>query len=289
MRRIADGPGHRPGRRPAAARSPRRPAWKTPALARLATSLALIDARSTPIKRWLFDATPDVKRQLQTLDETFPTGEYVGLDGIFLTHAHLGHYTGLAQFGHEAARTASLPVYAMPAMKGFLETNGPWDQLVRYENIALQALADGKAVALSERVRVTPFLVPHRREYSETVGFVIAGPARSAVFIPDIDSWSEFDDMGTAIESLIAQTDFAFLDATFYGDEMPNISQFPHPKILESMARFDDLPAAEKQKIRFIHLNHSNPALLPDSAESANIRERGYAVAIESERYCLSR
>ncbi len=268
---------------------PEDPAWRTPALARLATSIALVDSRATPIRRWLFEATPDLKRQLQTLDEAFPAKRYIGLDGLFLTHAHLGHYTGLAQFGHEAARTASLPIYAMPEMKQFLENNGPWDQLVRYKNIAIEALLDGEAVALSESVRVTPFLVPHRREYSETVGFVIEGPARSAIFIPDIDSWSQLDDMGVKIESLIAQTDIAFLDATFYGDEMPNISQFPHPKILESMSRFDELPASEKKKIRFIHLNHSNPALLPGSGESRNIRDRGYAVAAENEQYCLSR
>ena len=105
--------------------------------------------------------------------------------------------------------------------------------------------------------------------------------------MPDVNSWDLLEEQGTRIESLIEDVDIAYLDATFYGDEMPNISAFPHPKILESMDQFDDLPATEKSKVRFIHLNHSNPALLPDSKESQLIHERGYRVAGESEIVCL--
>lgn len=262
-------------------------AWQDADLARSATSIGLVDSRRTPAARWLFEATPDVKIQLQRLDEFAPTAEYIGLQGIFLTHAHMGHYLGLAHFGHEAARTSGLLVYAMPEMKSFLENNGPWDQLVRHENVVIRELGNDVAVDLADDLLVTPFEVPHRREYSETVGYLIVGPRRSALFIPDINSWELFDDSGTQIETLIADVDYAFVDATFYGDELPNISQFPHPKILESMSRFDELPMREKQKIRFIHLNHSNPALRSGSPESEHILDRGYQTAKEGEHYCL--
>lgn len=266
---------------------PEDPAWADPSLARMAASMAIVDNRQAEPRRWLFEATPDIKAQLQMLDVLFPTTAYVGLDGIFLTHAHMGHYTGLIHIGFEAARTDRIPVYAMPEMKSFLESNGPWDQLVNYGNIAITELQDEESVALADDIGVTPFLVPHRREYSETVGFIIDGPARSAIFLPDINGWEVFDEAGTRIESLIERVDHAFLDATFYGDELPNISSFPHPKILESMERFESLPDGEKAKVRFIHLNHSNPALLPDSTERGVIQDRGYAVADEGEVHCL--
>lgn len=266
---------------------PEDPAWQDPSLLRMAASIAVVDNRVKPIRRFLFEATPDIKRQVQLLDVLFPSSEYVGLNGIFLTHAHMGHYTGLLHIGFEAARTDAIPVYAMPEMKAFLETNGPWDQLVNYRNIAIEELQDQRSVSIVEDISVTPFLVPHRREYSETVGFIIDGPERSAIFLPDINGWDVFDAAGTEIESLVERVDYAYIDATFYGDELPNISSFPHPKILESMARFDALPDSERSKIRFIHLNHSNPALLPDSVERQAIRERGYAVAAEAETYCL--
>ncbi|MEJ2152957.1 MAG: MBL fold metallo-hydrolase [Gemmatimonadota bacterium] len=188
----------------------------------------------------------------------FPVADAPGLAGVFLTHAHMGHYTGLMHLGHESMGAHGVVVYAMPRMREYLSTNGPWDQLVRYENIAIEPLADGVPVDLIDRITVTPFLVPHRQEYSEVVGFRIDGPNRSALFIPDIDSWEEWEAQGTRIEDLIAEVDVAYLDATFYGDgEIPgrDMSSFPHPFITHSMDRFAELPPAERAKVRFIHLN----------------------------------
>ncbi len=163
------------------------PAWDNPAARKHVVCLAVIDPRAG--KRWLFEATPDFKEQLQQLDRLAPAEGKPGLAGIFLTHAHVGHYLGLAQLGHEVIGARLVPVYAMPEMASFLRSNGPWDQLVRYQNIELKELSDGVRVGLGDTLSATPFLVPHRQEYSEVVGYHIQGPSRSALFIPDIDSW----------------------------------------------------------------------------------------------------
>jgi pyrroloquinoline quinone biosynthesis protein B len=171
-------------------------------------------------------------------------------------------------------------------MRDYLRGNGPWSQLVRYENIALEELRDGEPVRLNERLIVTPFAVPHRQEYAEVVGYRIDGPDRSVLFIPDIDSWEEWDEAGTRIETMIAAVDVAYLDGTFYSDgEIPgrDMSGFPHPFIAHGMERFAPLPAGEKAKIRFIHLNHTNPALLPDSEARRSISANGFRVAKEGE------
>src|SRR5207253_749477 len=122
-------------------------------------------------QRWLIDATPDFPSQLRTLDEAAPRAANAPLlDGILLTHAHIGHYLGLAQLGREVLGAHAIRVYAMPRMRAFLEANGPWDQLVRLHNIELTPLTAGVEVALNERIAITPLVVPHRDEYSETVG-----------------------------------------------------------------------------------------------------------------------
>jgi len=162
-------------------------AWEDKNLRRTACSIAVVDESTR--SKYLFDATPDMREQLYELHKTAPDGEYK-LDGVFLTHAHIGHYTGIMHFGHEAMGAKNIPVYAMPRMREYLSTSGPWDQLVRYENIVLKAMQDGEAEQFGDRLRVTPFLVPHRDEYSETVGYRIDGPKKSAVFIPDIDKWA---------------------------------------------------------------------------------------------------
>ena len=264
------------------------PAWDDPAQRRLVVSLALVDPATS--QRWLFEATPDFREQLHRLDTVFPVEEKPGLAGIFMTHAHMGHYTGLMYLGHESMGAQGVPVYAMPRMHDYLSTNGPWDQLVRYNNIVLSPLADGEPVRLTDRLSVTPLLVPHRQEYTEVVGYRIDGPNRSALFIPDIDSWEDWDAEGTRIEDVIASVDVAYLDASFYANgEIPgrDMSGFPHPFITHSMTRFAPLPPDERAKVRFIHLNHTNPALHADSEARQTILENGFRVAEEMEQVGL--
>lgn len=264
-----------------------RPAWQAPDFRRLATSLAVVDPASR--SRFLFEATPDLREQLAMLDRLAPVDDGPGLHGIFLTHAHMGHYTGLMFLGHESMGARGVPVYAMPRMGDFLRAHGPWSQLVKYENIELRPLTANQPTELG-RLEVTPLPVPHRQEFSEVVGYRIEGPRRSVLFIPDIDSWEEWDAAGVRIEDEIAKVDVAYLDATFFiNGEIPgrDMSGFPHPFITHSMERFKDLPAAEKNKVVFIHLNHTNPALDPHGAARRQIEAAGFRVAEEGERLGL--
>ncbi|MDH3197344.1 MAG: MBL fold metallo-hydrolase [Candidatus Krumholzibacteria bacterium] len=264
------------------------PGWDDLAKHRTVACLAIVDARAG--KRWLIDCTPDFPEQLHALDTIAPARTRPGLDGIFLTHAHIGHYAGLVHLGHEVMGARGVPVYAMPRMAEFLENNGPWDQLVRYENVALRVLEDGQPVALGADLAITPLRVPHRQEYAEVVAYRIQGPNRSVLYIPDIDSWTEWDASGTHIEDQIARVDVAYLDGTFFDNgEIPgrDMSSFPHPFIANSMSRLAALSAAERAKVRFIHMNHTNPALWPESDARHEIEKRGFGVAEEMERVGL--
>lgn len=251
--------------------------FENPDIKRQVVSLGLIDSKNN--KKYLFEATPDISTQLKALKNYLPKNNSEVTDGIFLTHAHIGHYTGLMYLGKEAANTNKVPVYAMPKMTDFLTTNGPWSQLVQNKNIALNPLQNKEAVALSSEISVTPIIVPHRDEFSETVGYHIKGPNKTALFIPDIDKWEKWD---KNIVDEIKKVDYAFLDATFYsGDEINtrDISQIPHPFIIESLAKFENLSLADKQKVIFIHFNHTNPVIDVESEASKNVIAKGFRVA----------
>lgn len=259
-------------------------AWENPELRRTASSIAVID--DTTDTKYLFDATPDMREQLYRLEQLAPDADYL-LSGVFLTHAHMGHYTGLMHFGHEASSRHDLPVYAMPRMTEFLSTNGPWDQLVRFENIAIQKIEDGAAVSLGPSLSVTPIQVPHRDEYSETVGYRIDGPSRSAVFIPDIDKWEDWE---TDIRDIVREVDYALLDATFFADgELPgrDMSKVRHPFVSESMDLFENLNPEEKSRVIFIHMNHTNPLLIDGSDAQKEVERRGFRFAREGMRLAL--
>lgn len=238
-------------------------------------ALGLID--STNQMHYLFEATPNITQQLQDLNSI--AGNTSSFGGVFLTHAHMGHYSGLLFLGKEALGGQSVPVFALPRMRQFLRNNGPWEQLISEKNIALRPLVASKNEKISEKIEITPIQVPHRDEYSETVGYWIKGPHKTALFIPDIDKWERWD---TTIESLIQKVDYALLDATFFdGNELPNrdMSKIPHPFVTESLARFDSLEANEKAKIYFIHFNHTNPLLKENSQASKEVRAKGYHIA----------
>ncbi|MEM9078039.1 MAG: MBL fold metallo-hydrolase [Bacteroidota bacterium] len=250
--------------------------FENPDKTRKVVSLGVVDHDSK--KTYLFDATPDMTTQLRILSEAAQKTSDAP-DGIFLTHAHIGHYTGLMYLGREAYGAKSVPVYAMPKMTSFLTNNGPWDQLVNLKNISLVPLKDSLAIKLGKGLSVLPFSVPHRGEYSETVGFKIIGPKKKALFIPDIDKWNIWD---TNIIDEIKKVDFAFLDATFYDGEEVNhrdISEIPHPFVIESLELFGNLPMREKEKIHFIHLNHTNPLLNRESEAYKNVIESGFKIA----------
>lgn len=251
--------------------------FNNPALNRKVVSLGLIDRFYN--KTYLFEATPAIARQLQILKNTIANPDSVFPSGIFITHAHIGHYTGLMYLRKEAGNTQSIPVYTMPKLKTFLSNNGPWSQLVANRNIILRDLAHNKPVQLTSHIQVMPFTVPHRDEFSETVGFKIIGPNKKVLFIPDIDKWDKWE---TNISDAIASVDYAFLDATFYdGEEIDNrdISLIPHPFVIESTSIFDSLTEKEKDKIYFIHFNHTNPLLNSNSEEFQNVLSKGYHAA----------
>ncbi len=244
---------------------------------RKVVSLGLIDTQNKT--KYLFEATPDMTTQIKALKQFGPDDTDETPDGIFLTHAHIGHYTGLMYLGKEAINAKEVTVYAMPKMKLFLEQNGPWSQLVSNHNILLHEMANKKSVSLTSSLKVTPLQVPHRDEYSETVGYIITGPQKSALFIPDIDKWEKWN---LDIIEEVKKVDYAFLDATFFdGKEINNrdISEIPHPFIVESMKKFEGLKPEEKNKIIFIHFNHTNPILNPESSATKTVLEKGFRIA----------
>jgi pyrroloquinoline quinone biosynthesis protein B len=250
----------------------------------MVASLAVVDLDRD--EYYLLDCTPDFREQIAI------ASKYIGRvnelpKAIFLTHAHIGHYLGLVQLGKEVINSSLLPIYAMPRMKSFIENNAPWEMLVSQKNIDLKSMSADQQVKLSEDLSIIPLIVPHRDEYSETVGFLIKARRESLLYIPDIDKWEKWS---TDITELIGQVDYALLDGTFYQDgELPgrNMKDIPHPFVEESMQHFSKLSALDKSKVHFIHLNHTNPLLDKKSKAFKEVYLKGFNVAIEGISFLL--
>ena len=251
--------------------------FENPDYSRKVVSLGIVDSKAN--KYWMIESTPDFVTQSKMMKEIcgFDHGELP--DGIFITHAHIGHYTGLMYLGRESISSKKIPVYTMSRMKGFLMQNGPWNQLINLNNLSVKNMDPQKPVQLSDDIQIIPFLVPHRDEFSETVGFKIIGPNKSILFIPDIDKWGKWNkDLALELKTV----DAAFIDGTFYDSEEinhRNMAEIPHPFVVETMEMFRDEDEKTKSKLHFTHLNHTNPLLDTTSTQYKEVILNGFSVS----------
>ncbi len=255
--------------------------WEGKANKQYSTCLALVDRVNN--KYWLFEATPDITAQMHEVQKQVTNPPNYSPNGIFITHAHIGHYAGLMFLGREAMGAQHTPVYAMPGMDSFLRSNGPWSQLVSLNNIHLMKMKGDSSMAISDKITVTPIKVPHRDEFSETVGYLIATPKKKVLFIPDIDKWHKWD---KDIIEMVKGADLALLDGTFYKDgeiKGRSMAEIPHPFVEETMQLFSSTHDSIKHKVKFIHFNHTNPLLKEKSEEKEKVKANGFSVAYQGE------
>ena len=239
------------------------------------TSIAVVNS---DLKKYiLFEASPDITFQLNYLkDNVFQ--EFLLPDALYITHAHIGHYTGLMYFGREALGSKNLLVKVLPRMSKFLRKNGPWSQLVTLKNINIHQIQFDISNTELSNISVIPIQVPHRDEYSETAGYIIKGKNKKALFIPDIDKWEKWD---KNLITLIKEFDYLLLDATFFDSKEINrdISEIPHPLVSETINLLNSLSMENKSKVYFIHMNHTNPMLDPNSDLSKSVINKGFNIA----------
>ena len=255
---------------------------------RFVSSLALIEPAAE--RFYLVDATPDITRQLDLIPELAfrrRAAERRPFDGIFLTHAHIGHYTGLEMLGREGMGIRETPVYCTQAMAGFLASNYPWRFLLDQGHIALRPLSLDSWHRIDPNLEVQLWQVPHRDEIADTVAFVFRGPDASLLFLPDINAWSLWN---RKVAEAVAGVDVALLDGTFWSlDELPGrtLDEVPHPLMPQTMDALQAVVDTKKTRVVLTHLNNTNPALDDGGPEQAEIARRGFGIAREGMRFSL--
>ena len=247
------------------------------------TSLALVDIENQEYS--LFDVTPNISDQLRIIENDL-FNQFMLPKNIFITHAHIGHYAGLMYFGLEALGSSGIKVNVLPRMYDFISMNAPWSQLLNLGNIALNKINFRDNIEINPNLSVIPIQVPHRDEFSETSAFLIVGPNKTALFLPDIDKWSKWS---INIVEMLSNVDYAFIDATFYTNNEINrdINEIPHPLVIETMDLLSDLTDYQRDKVYFIHMNHTNQMLDINSDISKNVLKKGFNIARLGQKFHL--
>ncbi len=249
---------------------------------RFVSSLALVEPEAE--RFYLVDATPDITQQIDLITEPAFQRRAAArrpFDGIFLTHAHIGHYAGLAVLGNEGMGMQKTPVYCTPLMADFLAANYPWRFLVEQGRIDLRPLAFDRWHRIDPLLEVQLWKVPHRDELADTVGFVFRGPDASILFLPDINSWALWE---RNVAEAVASVDVALLDGSFWSmAEMPgrSVEEVPHPLMTQTMDALQGVADQGETRIVLTHLNNSNPALDEGGPQQVEIARRGFGIARE--------
>ena len=257
------------------------PAWSNVSKKRFVASLAIIDKTSNDC--WIIDASPDIKYQINMISDFLGINKIPKIRGIFLTHAHTGHYSGLLELGKESLNASNIPIYVMPEMSDFIQLNKAFNFLIESGNIFLELIHEDRPIKLKNNSFINPFLVPHRNEMSETVGYRIQSNKKTIIYLPDIDSWEDWD---CDIITLVKNNNHLFIDGTFYDKneiQDRNILNIPHPPITETVQKLLMLNTKEKNKIFFTHLNHSNVLIHENYPETINLINEGYGIAFDGQ------
>ena len=244
------------------------------------SSLAIIDEKQLH----LFDVTRNLDRQLRKVGNKNVTD-------IWLTHGHIGHIDGIGLFGKEVMNLKNVRLHASELMIKLIENTPKWNKLIEDKILIPIQFNSNESMQISENLKITPIRVPHRDELTDTHAFMINGPEKSLLYLPDHDTWEETLDM-VQQDSVIEWFDFlgieiVLMDGTFWSkNELSRQDDVPHPPVLESLERLGNVKGKELE-VFFIHFNHTNPLLIPKSNEIKKLLDSGCKIPIEGQQFLL--
>jgi len=276
--------------------------------ARPATQASI--AVSADGRRWfLINAAPDLREQINRQPQLHPTEGLRSspIAGVVLTNGDVDAVAGLLNLRERTAFT----VYGHPRILAVLEHN-PIFQVLAPDVVRRQALALGERIALSDPdgvasgLSLEAFAVPGKvalymedsakgsglgTEEGDTIGLEITDEAEDArlLFVANCARVDE------AVRTRCSGASALFFDGTLWQDEemiargeggktgqrMGHISMSGEDG---SMAALDGLDIGRRV---FIHINNTNPALLADSPERAEIEAAGWQVAYDGMEIAL--
>ena len=244
------------------------------------SSLAIIDEKQLH----LFDVTRNLDRQLRKVGNKNVTD-------IWLTHGHIGHIDGIGLFGKEVMNLKNVRLHASELMIKLIENTPKWNKLIEDKILIPIQFNSNESMQISENLKITPIRVPHRDELTDTHAFMINGPEKSLLYLPDHDTWEETLNM-VQQDSVIEWFDFlgieiVLMDGTFWSkNELSRQDDVPHPPVVESLERLGNVKGKELE-VFFIHFNHTNPLLIPKSNEIKKLLDSGCKIPIEGQQFLL--
>jgi pyrroloquinoline quinone biosynthesis protein B len=232
---------------------------------------------------YLVNASPDLRAQLLATPELRPPAgtRDVPIRRVLFTSAELDHTLGLLSL----REAAELDVYATEWVHEALTTAFPLAAVLSgYTRVRRNDVRDGEPIELTGGLRVTPTVLSAKRpRYAGALApgdsvcaYRFDAGGRSFVYAPGLAAWN------AGFEKAIAGADVVALDGTFFTeDEMGATrpaSGMGHLAVREQLPLIARHPGP---RYLFTHLNNTNPLVLPDTPELAEVVAAGADVAAD--------
>jgi pyrroloquinoline quinone biosynthesis protein B len=251
-------------------------------------------AVSSDGERWLLlNASPDLRQQIIATPQLHPRGKsrQSPIAAVFLTNGDVDHLTGLLTLREQQSFT----VFGSKATLAEVSDSRIFGVLNR-ELVHLKPVATDGIVETGLGLAVTPFSVPGKvplyleaakveigTEGEETLGLEVSDGAKTFFYIPGCA------EVTPRIQQRLRNASLLFFDATtFADDEMVRLGlstktawRMGHVAMdgeNGSMRRLADLGIGRKI---YVHINNTNPVLIEDSPERAEVEAAGWEVSYD--------
>jgi len=227
------------------------------------------------------------------LGDQFTLWGQTNVDHLLLTHANFGHVDGLGLFGRETLSAQGINLHVSEEMYHLVDQTPQWNLMVQQGVFEIQTFAVGTSLYNKDEVIIEPVRIPHRDELSDMHAFIIRGPNKSLLFLPDHDSWDEtlaVHNCSTLRQWLSAmRIDVALIDGTFWSeDELGgrDQSKVPHPPVVQTLKMLGEKQQGDPE-IFFTHLNHTNPLYDQESEQMKQVTQLGWGVVHQGQHFTL--
>ena len=239
---------------------------------------------------FLVNASPDLRQQLETLDQPGVDGVRAQpIAGVLLTDAEIDHTAGLLLLRESAT---PLRVYGDAGVERALSDGYPvLPMLQRYCGAEWQPLEPGRTLPIDgSSLEVESFAAggdaPRYLDGElEAAGFVFRDRATGGVatYVPGL---ARLDD---SVVARFAASDLVLVDGTFWRhDELARLgisdrtaADMGHVPLSGPGGTLEVLAGLERPRTVLIHINNTNPILLEDSPEREEVVRAGIEVAYD--------
>ena len=239
---------------------------------------------------YLVNASPDLLRQLEDLPADRSPLRSNPIAGVVLTDGEIDHTAGLLLLRESSA---PLRVYSTPEVRAALTSNYPlMTMLERYSGVDWHELAsDGSTALAGSSLTVETFptggdapLYMGDAPGPSAIGLTVRDTAGDGtlVYVPAIES---FDG---GVGERLAEGDVVLADGTFFRhDDLVSLGMgtrdswaMGHAPLTGEGGTLDALAALDA-RVALVHINNTNPMLLEDSPERAEVEGRGLVISYD--------